>query len=64
MPSSSASYNCEGCLGRLSIWINVTAQGTSVIVPYNSEFIKLAIRPKKIPIVATKSTIAIYRKSS
>ncbi len=40
--------------------MNVTAQGTFVIVPYNSEFIKFAIRPKNNPTGATKATISIY----
>ena len=56
IPSKSASYNCEGCLLILSISKNCTDQGTSVALPYNSEFIKFAILPKKIPIGADKAT--------
>ena len=33
IPSKIASYSCDGCLDRLSTWINVTAQGISVGVP-------------------------------
>ena len=38
----------------LSMFINFTDQKTSVALPYNSEFIKLAIRPKNNPIGATR----------
>ena len=30
IPSRIASYNCEGCRYKLSIWINLTAHGTDV----------------------------------
>ena len=36
--------------------MNITAQGTFVIGPYNSEFIKFAILPKKIPIGDANAT--------
>ena len=57
-PSKIASYNCDGCLNRLSTLINFTPQGKLVSIPYNSEFIKFAVLPKKIPIGATKDTIS------
>ena len=47
MPSKIASYNCDGCLLTLSISKYFTDQGRSVGFPYNSEFMKLAILPKK-----------------
>ena len=44
--------------------MNCTAQGIDVSYPYNSEFIKLDILPKNIPIGATKATISKYLKIS
>ena len=43
-----------------STFTNCTAQGILVSVPYNSELIKFAILPKKIPIGATIDTISKY----
>ena len=42
--------------------MNFTAQGTLVSVPYNSEFIKFDILPKKIPIGETRAIISKYLK--
>ena len=60
-PSDNASYSWDGCLYKLSIWINFTAQGRFDSTPYNSELIKFAILPKKIP---TGATIEIRSKYS
>ena len=43
--------------------MKVTAQGTLVIDPYNSELIKFAILPKKIPIGETNATTSRYSKT-
>ena len=51
-PSKAASYNCEGCLGILSILTNITDHITSVCLPYSSELMKFEILPKKIPMGA------------
>ena len=57
-PSKIPSYNCDGCLYKSSTRINLTAQGTLVSTPFNSELIKFAILPKNIPRGATKDTIS------
>ena len=44
--------------------MKVTAQGTLVIDPYNSELIKFDILPKKIPIGDTNATTSRYSKIS
>ena len=44
--------------------MNLTAQGTDVSKPYNSELIKLAILPKKIPIGEIKAIMSRYLKTS
>ncbi len=53
IPSKNASYNCDGCLGIISIVGNTTLHETSVIFPTNSPLIKFAMRPKNIPIGET-----------
>ena len=58
IPSKKASYNCEGCLGCISIFGKITLQGTDVILPINSPLMKLAILPKKIPIGETQAIIS------
>ena len=57
-PSNNASYNWDGCRYKSSIWMNFTAHGRFVSIPYNSELIKFAILPKKMPIGATIETIS------
>ena len=57
-PSNNASYSWDGCRYKSSIWMNFTAHGRFVSIPYNSELIKFAILPKKIPIGATIETIS------
>ena len=44
--------------------MNFTAQGTFVTDPYNSELIKFAILPRKIPIGDTNATTSRYSKTS
>ena len=58
IPSKKASYNCDGCLILLSMLGKITPQKTSVVLPTSSPLIKLATRPKNIPIGATKETIS------
>ena len=53
IPSSTASYSCEGCLGVISKFLNMTLQGKEVAFPMSSPFTKFAKRPKKIPIGET-----------
>ena len=57
-----ASYNCEGCLGSISTKGKTTLQGRLVTLPINSPLIKLAIRPKKIPIGATQAITSNKKK--
>ena len=64
MPSKKASYNCEGCLGKLSIVGYIIANGNSVTLPINSTLIKLAILPKNNPIGATVETKSESKKKS
>ena len=52
-PSKKASYSWEGCLAISSIFGKTTPQKALVVLPTNSPLIKLAIRPKNIPIGAT-----------
>ena len=61
-PSKKASYNCDGCLKLLSILGKTTPQKTFVVLPTSSPLIKFAIRPKKIPIGATKAIISSRKK--
>ena len=59
MPSSAASYNCDGWRAQISpsTWPqfcaacegNATPQGASVGRPQNYAFIKFAIRPNSKP---------------
>ena len=58
IPSKKLSYNCDGCLGIISILGKITLQGTLLILPTNSPLIKFAIRPKKIPIGDTQAIIS------
>ena len=46
----------------LSILGKITPQKTSVVLPTSSPLIKLAIRPKNIPIGATKQLYLIRKK--
>ena len=52
IPSKKLSYNCDGCLGILSIFGKMTPQKPFVAFPISSPLIKFAILPKKIPIGA------------
>ena len=61
-PSKKASYNCDGCLAVLSMLGKITPQKTFVVLPTNSPLIKLAIRPKNIPIGATQTIISNKKK--
>ena len=61
-PSSIASYNWEGCLGKLSIAGKITPHDTFVTLPTSSPLIKLAIRPKNIPIGDTHAMISSRKK--
>ena len=61
-PSSKASYNCEGCLGNISILPNTTLHGTLLSLPISSPLIKFAIRPKKIPIGETHAITSKKRR--
>jgi hypothetical protein len=55
-PSNIASYNCDGCLGLLSMRGYIIAKGKSVTLPYSSVLMKLEILPRNKPIGATKDT--------
>ena len=46
-----------------SIFGKITPQETSVDLPTSSPLIKLAIRPKNIPIGATQATISSNKKA-
>ena len=61
-PSKKASYNCDGCLVALSMLGKTIPQKTSVVLPTSSPLIKLAIRPKNIPIGATQTITSNKKK--
>ena len=62
MPSKKLSYNCEGCLKRLSTLLKLTEKIKSVSLPQSSKIIKFSIQNKKIPIGATRDTKSVYLK--
>ena len=54
-PSSTASYNIDGCLGMLSTVGNIIPQEVLVGVPYNSALIKFPNLPKNNPMGTYKT---------
>ena len=62
IPSKKLSYNCDGCLGILSIFGKMTPQKPFVAFPISSPLIKFAIRPKKIPIGETQAITSNKKK--
>jgi len=61
-PSKKASYSWLGCLGKPSVFGNITPKFEYVILPYSSRLIKLAILPRNKPVGAITEILSVNLK--